>query len=290
MKKITRVLFFITMLGTLIFTGCSKSVEEVEETETTEAASEESTEEVAEGEIDEPIKMGIVAGDVNEEVWEIARNILEDKGYKVETVMFNDFNSPNQAVADGAIGYNFYQHEPFLNSYNEGNGTDLVKSGQGIYANKYAVFSSKVKNIDEVTDGMTVAIQSDNTNRSRSLFMLQDFGLIKLKDGVEMPTILDIEENPKNLDFLEMEATMIPSSYKDVDIACSVCSRWLKAGNTMDDELISVADLASALIVVSNKDNADGPTAKLIQEALCSQEVEDYLNDKYAGAVEVVFE
>lgn len=240
-------------------------------------------------EIVEPIKIGIVSGTSTTDVFNVALEVLEKEGYEVEVKVFNDFNSPNTAVHDGSLQYNFYQHLPFLDAFNESSGTDLVPIGEGVYTINYGVFSNKIDNVDQVEDGMTVAIQNDNTNRHISLKMLEKAGLIKLTEGVEMPSLLDVIENPKNLEFIEMEETLIPSAYNDVDLACSSSSQWKAADNDLSQAIISEQDEESTVYLVTTPGNEDSATSKLIQSALTSPEVKDFLEEEYRGVVTPVF-
>lgn len=283
MKKkqigLNKILVLLLLLS-IFLTACTKT------TDTNKKAT--SGEDIS-NEIVEPITVGLVAGSSTTEVFNVALKVLEDKGYKVETKIFNDFNSPNTAVNDGSLQYNFYQHLPFLNSFNESQGTDLVPIGDGVYTVNYGVFSNKIDNVDQIKDGMTVAIQNDNTNRRITLKMFENEGIIKLKEGVEMPTLLDIVDNPKNLKFMEMEETMIPAAFNDVDLACCSSSQWRASGNDTNDAIISKQDLESTLYLVTAPGNEDSPTSKLLQEALTSPEVKAFLEEKYKGVAAPVF-
>lgn len=266
MKKIIGVLLIALVL---MLTACGKSGD----VETKDAVLDESI----------PLEIAIVSGTSTTDVFSIAKEVLEKQGYTVKESVYTDFNSPNMAVADKSLDFNFYQHEPFLKAYNESNGTDLVTVGGGVYKIAYGVFSDKLKSIEEVSEGMTVAIQNDNSNRRISLGMLEKAGLIKLREGVEMPMLSDIVENPKNLKFIELEETLIASAMSDVDLGCISCSQWKAKGGDPETALLSDLDDDSTLYLVTRKGLEDSETAKVIQSALTSPEVKSYLGDKYKG-------
>lgn len=227
------------------------------------------------------IKFGVNVGNTATEVVKVAAEKLKSEGYTVEYTEFNDYITPNKAVEDGTIDFNFYQHIPFMKAYNEKNGDKLAYVGTGMYNLSYGIFSKNLKSINEVKDGMKVGIQNDTTNRSTSLHMLQDLGLIKLKDGVKLPTLLDIVSNPKHLNIIEMDEANIANSMKDLDIGCVSSTKWVKAGNSMNQALISKVDKANTMVVVTRKGNENSEIAKKIDEAMKSAEVKKFIEDHY---------
>lgn len=276
---IKKILVLLLLLSILL-TACTTTTGTNEEITSDEDVSDE---------IVEPITIGIMTTGSTTDVFNAGLEVLKREGYEVETTVFNDYNSPNTAVYDGSLQYNFYQHKPFLDAFNESQGTDLVPVGDGVFTISYGVFSNKIGNVEEVKEGMTVAIQNDASNRSVSLQLLENAGLIKLKEGVEIPTLLDVTENPKNLEFIEMEETMIPASYEDVDLACSIASWWKKSEMDLNDAIILGSDEKSVVYLVTTPGNKDSETSRVIQEALTSPEVKNYIEKEYKGIVEPVF-
>ncbi|EGW41511.1 MetQ/NlpA family ABC transporter substrate-binding protein [Desulfosporosinus sp. OT] len=248
-----------------------------------------SSETTASTDTNKTIKFGVNSGNTATEVFNVAAEKLKAEGYTVKLTEFNDYITPNKAVEDGTIDYNFFQHIPYLKAYNENNGNKLAYIGTGLYNLSYGIFSINLKSINDVKDGMKVGIQNDPTNRSTSLHMLQDLGLIKLKDGVELPTLLDIVSNPKHLNIIEMDEASIVNAMKDLDIGCVCSEKWVKAGNTMDQALISKVDKVNTMVVVTTKGNENSETAKKIDEAMKSAEVKKFLEEHYKGVMVPLF-
>lgn len=240
-------------------------------------------------EIIEPIVIGTVSGNTPAAISDIAIEVLEKEGYEVEKKVFNDYNSPNSSVSDGSLQYNFFQHLPFLEAFNESNDTDLVPIGNGVYTQNFGIYSHTVEHLDEIEEGMVVAIHNDNSNRRTSLRMLEEAGLIKLKEDVEMPTQLDIVENPKKIEFVEVEGTMIPSVYQDVDLACSASAFWQNADQDLNDAIFTIKDEEGVVYLVTSSGNEDSATSKLLEKAFTSQEVKDFIEEEFKGVAEPVF-
>lgn len=236
-----------------------------------------------------PIKFGVVVGGPSTGMFEIAKKELEKEGWKIDIVEFNDFNTPNTALADGSIDFNFYQHIPFLNAYNQSHGTKLVPVGDGVYNVYYGVFSDKISDIKDVKPGMKISIQNDNANRSTSLYMLAEAGLIKMKEGLASPNLLDISENPHNLEFIEMDEPSIIANLSDVDLACVSCSRWVEAGKSMNEAILKVENKENIMTVATIEGKENSEEAQAIQKACTSQVVKTYMEEKYAGAVKPRF-
>lgn len=139
---------------------------------------------------------------------------FEKEGYELKVVEFTDYVQPNNALEAGDLDANYFQHQPYLDNFNEENGTDIVSVGANLYI-PMAIFSEKLTNLDSIPDGATIAVPNDTTNEARALLLLQENGFIKLKDGVDIKaTVMDIEDNPHNLEFVEMDAAQIPRAIK----------------------------------------------------------------------------
>lgn len=226
----------------------------------------------------------------HEEITKIAQEKLAKEGITLEVVVFDDYVKPNLAVKDGELDLNFFQHAPYMETFNKENGTDLVSLG-GIHVEPIAFYSTKVKSLDELADGAEILIPNDATNGARALFLLEKNGLIKLKSGVELPTLLDIEENAKNIKFTEVEAAFIPSSYAEVDGAVINSNYAINAGlNPLVDGIV-IEDKESdyANILACNADRKDDEVLKKVVEAFTSEEVKKYIEDQYKGAIVPAF-
>ncbi|MDX5629371.1 MULTISPECIES: MetQ/NlpA family ABC transporter substrate-binding protein [unclassified Brenneria] len=142
---------------------------------------------------------------------------LKPAGYDIRVQVFNDNIALNHATADGSIDANYFQNEKYLNSFNQSNGTRLVAYGPNIYTTPVVFVSKKHKDVNAFPDGAKIGIANDSANRARELALLAANGLIKLRPGVELPTLLDITENPKNLKFIEIDPRSRVGAFADLD-------------------------------------------------------------------------
>ena len=155
---------------------------------------------------------------------------LKSEGYELKVVEYNDYVQPNVALANGDLDANYFQHLPYLENYNQENGTDLVSAG-AIHFEPMGLYAGKSSDIKNVPDGAKIAVPSDATNEARALLLLQDQGVIKLKDGAGLEaTANDIEENPHNIQLVEVEAAAVPRSLDDCDFAVINGNYALSAG------------------------------------------------------------
>lgn len=224
------------------------------------------------------------------EILEAARGEIEAAGYSLEITEFTDYVMPNSALAEGSLDANFFQHEPYLENYNAENGTDLVSAG-AIHYEPMAIYAGKTASLDALPDGATVAIPNDTTNENRALLLLQENGLITLNEGVGLEaTPNDIAENPKNLQFSELEAAAISRSLQDVDIAVINGNYAIDAGLTLDDAIAQEEDssdgaqLYQNVIAVRNGDE-NSEKIQVLVNALKSDTVKQYIEENYKGAV-----
>lgn len=221
--------------------------------------------------------------------------LVEKDGYKLEVKEFTDYVQPNTATEDGEVDANYFQHKPYLDNFNKEKGTHLV-SVEGIHFEPFGLYPGKTKDLQNLQDGATVAVPNDATNEARALLLLQDAGLIKLKDGIDPTsdaTKLDITENPKNLDIQEIAAEQLPRSLADVDLAVINGNYALQADlNASEDSLITEnPDYAKVYVNVvacrSGEENSDKIQA--LKKALQSDDVKKYVDETYKGAVVTVF-
>ena len=220
--------------------------------------------------------------------------LLEKEGYTLEVKEFTDYVQPNTVTEEGEVDANYFQHKPYLDNFNAEKGTHLV-SIEGIHFEPMGVYSKKITDLSSLKDGATVAVPNDATNEARALLLLQDQGLITLKDGAGIEaTPNDIVSNPKNLSFKELEAATVPSVVDDVEIAIINGNYAIAAGFKTSDALaIESADSLAAqtyenLLVVKDG-NQDSDKTKALAKALNSDEVRDYINNTFEGAVVPVF-
>ena len=263
-KTIATVALAVLTLGAFSLTGCSSNAADdtASDTEATEA---DTTTEAA-GDEDKVIKVG-ASVTPHAEILEHVKQTLADEGYTLEIVEYNDYVLPNTALEDGDLDANFFQHQPYLDNFNEENNTHLV-SVAAVHFEPFAIYAGKTDSLDDLQDGATVAVPNDTTNEARALLLLEAQGLIKLKDGVGLDaTVLDIEENPKNLQIQEIEAAQIVRSLPDVDIAC-INGNYAKEGGLDVADAIAVeasdslaADTYANVIAVKEGNENTGTTA-----------------------------
>lgn len=241
---------------------------------------------------DKVIKIGVTPKP-HKEIIDAAVPLLEKEGYKVEITEFNDYVQPNTAVEEGSLDVNFFQHTPYLNEQVQSRGLHL-KSVAAIHLEPMGLYSKKITSLDELKDGYTIAVPNDPSNEARALKLLAANGLIKIKDG-ELVTPADITENPKNLKFNELEAAAIPRAIDDVDAAIINGNYAIEAGfDVLKDGIIkedkdSEAAKPYANIVVVKEGNENLEKIQALVKALTSDEVRDFINKEYNGAVIPVF-
>ena len=229
------------------------------------------------------------------EILAVAAEVLEKEGWKLEITEYNDYVVPNNVVEDGEIDANYFQHQPYLDTFNEENGTHLVSVAM-VHYEPFGIYAGTKSSIADLAEGDKIAIPNDGSNRARALLLLEAQGLIKLKDGVGMDaTVLDIAENVLNLEIVEMEAAQIAGVRDSVALAVINGNYALNAGLNAGKDAIATEDAASvsaqtyANIVVVKEGNEKSEKAQALVKALTSQEVKDYINNTYSGAVVPIF-
>jgi len=229
------------------------------------------------------------------EILEFAKPLLEAKGYELDVTVFDDYVQPNLVVESGEFDANYFQHVPYLDSFNEEQGTDLVNAG-GIHYEPFGIYPGQKASLDDVADGDVIALPNDTTNEARALLLLQDNGLLTLKDGAGLTaTIKDITENPHNLDFEELEAAQVARVKDEVAFVVLNGNYALEAGFSVGKDAIayeksdSEAAKTYVNIIAVKNGNEGNDGIKALVEVLKSDDVKKYIADTYDGAV-VAFE
>ena len=229
------------------------------------------------------------------EILKVAADVLAKEGYTLKITEYNDYVVPNNVVEDGEIDANYFQHQPYLDTFNAENGTHLV-SVAAIHYEPLGLYAGTKSAIADLGAGDKIAVDNDATNRARGLQLLEAQGLIKLKEGVGLTaTKLDIVENPLNLDIVELEAAQIPNVLDSVAMGVINGNYALGAGlNAGTDALaVEASDSLAATtfgnILVVKAGNEATPKTEALKKALLSQEVKDYINNTYSGAVVPIF-
>lgn len=229
------------------------------------------------------------------EILNAAKDVLAEQGYELVVKEFSDYVIPNTALEDGELDANYFQHTPYLNNFNKENGTDLVVAAEMHYE-PFGIYPGKTAKLDALADGASVAIPNDGSNETRALLLLQDVGLIKLKDGIDptsSATVLDIAENPKNLQISEIAAEQLPRALEDVDIAVINGNYALSAGLNANSDAIATENpdygkVYVNIVAVRKGDETSEKTQALVK-ALQSEKVREFIEDTYQGAVVPVF-
>lgn len=226
------------------------------------------------------------------EILNLIKSDLAAEGVNLQVVEFTDYVTPNDAVESGDIDANYFQHIPYLNSFNEEKGYHLVNAG-GIHVEPFALYSHKVKSVADLKKKATIAIPNDPTNEGRALLLLESAGLITLKDGAGITaTPLDIAKNPLKLKFREIEAASLPRTLDDVDAAVINGNYAIPAGLSAAKDGLFVEGSSSPYvnIVAVKAGNENKAEIKALIKALQSEKVKAYVAEKYPnGEVVVVF-
>lgn len=229
------------------------------------------------------------------EILKEVQSELEEKGIELEIKEFSDYAQLNPALEDKSLDANFFQHQPFLDNFNAENKTDIVAAAQ-IHYEPLGVYPGKAKAIDALADGATVTVPNDTTNEARALLLLETIGLIKVnpKAGLNA-TVKDIAENPKNIKIKELAAEQLTRALADVDLAVINGNYALQAGyNSATDALAkeeaeSVAAQTYANIIAVRKGDENREEIKALIEALKSDKVKKFIEEKYNGSVVPLF-
>ena len=225
------------------------------------------------------------------EILEQAKPLLEAKGYDLQVTVFDDYVQPNEVVESGDFDANYFQHIPYLESFNEEKGTHLVNAG-GIHYEPFGIYPGTKASLDELADGDSIAVPNDTTNEARALLLLQDNGIITLKEGAGLTaTKNDIVENTYNVDIVELEAAQVPRVKDEVAFMVLNGNYALEAGFSVAKDAIAYekADSEAAKtyvnVIAVKEGNENSDKIKALVEVLTSQEIKDYINNTYDGAV-----
>lgn len=258
--------------------------------ETTVAAGESSAE--ASGEL-QTITVGASPAP-HAEILAAAKDILKEKGYDLVIKEYTDYVQPNLALEAGDLDANYFQHLPYLEQFNAERGTKLV-SAAAIHYEPFGIYAGKTASLDELKDGATVAVPNDATNEARALLLLEAQGLIKLKDGAGLnATKNDIVTNDKKLDIKEIEAAQVPRSLQDVDIAVINGNYAIEAGLKVADALAaedskSIAATTYGNVIAVKEGSEKNDAILALIDAITSDEVKQFIDEKYEGAVVPLF-
>ncbi len=295
MKKLTALLL-TGALAVSALTGCGssssdKAADTTDKTEEATDAAEDTadTAKAADGELT-TIKVAASATP-HAEILEQAKPLLAEQGYDLEVTVFDDYVQPNLVVESGDFDANYFQHIPYLDSFNEEKGTHLVNAG-GIHYEPFGIYPGTKKSLDELAEGDSIAVPNDTTNEARALLLLQDNGIIKLKDGAGLTaTKTDIVENPKNVEIVELEAAQVARVVDETAYVVLNVNYALEAGYSVGKDALAyeTSDSEAAKtyvnVIAVKEGNENTDAIKALVDTLKSDDIKNYINETYDGAV-----
>lgn len=225
------------------------------------------------------------------EILEEAKTLLKDKGYELEVKVFDDYVQPNNVVESGEFDANYFQHVPYLEQFNEEKGTHLVVAGK-IHYEPFGIYPGTKKDLKDIAKGDKIAVPNDTTNEARALLLLQDNGIIKLKEGAGIKaTVNDIEENPNNIEIVELEAAQVPRVVNEVAYVVLNGNYALEANYTVKKDALayeksdSEAAKTYVNVIAVKEGNENSEKIKALVDVLKSDSIKKFIDEKYDGAV-----
>ncbi len=293
MKKKVLSSILLGALTLSIFTGCGSSdsaadtsTDVAETAETSNAADSASTEVESKGTI-----TVAASATPHAEILEAAKPILAEQGWDLEVTIYDDYVLPNEVVESGEFDANYFQHVPYLDSFNEERGTHLVEVGK-IHYEPFGIYPGTKASLDDIAEGDVIAVPNDTTNEARALLLLQDNGIITLKDGAGLTaTVNDIAENPYNVQIQELAAEQVARVKDEVAFVVLNGNYALEAGFSVSKDSIAyeTSDSEAAKtyvnVIVVKEGNEDNEGVKALVDVLKSDEIKEYINSTYDGAV-----
>ena len=294
MKKKLFSLALAAALSLTLLAGCSGGTQP-SASPSTEPSETPSASTPAESTPVENVKLRVGASPTpHAEILEFAKSLLAEQGVDLEIVEFDDYVLPNTAVEEGDLDANYFQHLPYLENFNTENGTHLVSVG-AIHYEPFGIYAGKTASLADLPDGATISVPNDGTNEARALLLLEQEGLIKLKEDAGLnATKESIVENPHNYEIVELEAKLLPETLQDVDISVINGNYAIGAGLKVADALAteSAEGLGAstfANIIAVKEGNEDNAAVKALLDVLQSDAVKAFIEETYQGAVVPVF-
>ena len=252
----------------------------------------ETTDDTDSGDTAETVTLKVAASPTpHAEILEQVKPILAEQGIDLVITEYGDYIVPNTAVDEGDEDANYFQHTPYLEQFNAENGTDLVSAGK-IHYEPMGIYAGKTASLEELPDGATIAVPNDATNEARALQLLAAQGLIEIDPEAGLnATPNDITSNPKNLEFTELDAAMIPNTSEEFDLNVINSNYALQAGLNPAEDALASEDASSdaaqtyANIVAVKAGHENDPAIVALVDALHSEEIQEFINTTYAGSV-----
>lgn len=271
-------------------TGCGNSSKETKaetSAETTAETGEETSGAVADG-----TKLTIAATPTpHAEILNAAKELMAEKGIDLEIVEFTDYVQPNKVVDAGDIDANYFQHMPYLENFNEEQGTKLVSAG-AIHYEPLGIYPGKSSDLANIPAGAEIAVPNDATNEARALLLLEANGIITLKEGAGLnATANDIAENPYNVNIVELAAEQVSRAAEDADFLVLNGNYALQANFSVEKDALAKEESDSeaaqtyANIIAVREGDEERPEIKTLVEVLKSDEIKSFIETTYEGAV-----
>lgn len=290
MKKKLLSLLVAGILVTGTLAGCGAAKEDTTDATSAAATSEDKKATEAENTENKVIKVA-ASSTPHAEILAKAKEILAKQGYDLEVTEFEDYVQPNEVVESGEFDANYFQHIPYLDSFNKEKGTHIVNAG-GIHCEPFGIYSGTKKSLDDLADGDTIAVPNDTTNEARALLLLQDNGIITLKEGAGLEaTVNDIAKNPKNIKIVELEAAQVARVVGENAFVVLNGNYALEAGFSVAKDSLAYekSDSEAAKTYVNiigvKEGNENNEAIKALVDVLKSDDIKHYINEKYDGAV-----
>lgn len=310
MKKLTALLL-TGALAISVLTGCGNTTDTKDQAATdaatdatdeatdaadasdaTDASDAEATDDASDAAVESKGTITVAASATpHAEILEEAKPILAEQGWDLEVTVFDDYVQPNLVVESGEFDANYFQHIPYLDDFNAEQGTHLVNAG-GIHYEPFGIYPGTKSSLDDLADGDVIAVPNDTTNEARALLLLEANGVITLKDGAGLAaTVNDIAENPKNVEIKELEAAQVSRVKDEVAFVVLNGNYALQAGFSVAKDALAyeASDSEAAKtyvnIIAVKEGHENDPGIQALVKVLKSDEIKQYINDTYDGAV-----
>lgn len=291
MKKRVTAVILTAALAVAALAGCGNTATSEPAAEATESASTTAAQETENTSSEDKTITVAASATPHAEILEQAKSILAEQGWDLQVTVFDDYVQPNNVVESGDFDANYFQHIPYLESFNEEHGTHLVNAG-GIHYEPFGIYLGTKSSLDDLSSGDVIAVPNDTTNEARALLLLQDNGILTLKDGVGLEaTVNDIVENPKDVKIQELAAEQVARVREEVAFVVLNGNYALQAGLSVGKDAIkfetsdSEAAKTYVNVIAVKEGNENSDKIKALVSALKSDEIKKYINDTYDGAV-----
>lgn len=291
MKKRVTAVILTAALAVAALAGCGNTATSEPAAEATESASTTAAQEAENTSSEDKTITVAASATPHAEILEQVKSILAEQGWDLQVTVFDDYVQPNNVVESGDFDANYFQHIPYLESFNEEHGTHLVNAG-GIHYEPFGIYPGTKSSLDDLSSGDVIAVPNDTTNEARALLLLQDNGILTLKDGVGLEaTVNDIVENPKDVKIQELAAEQVARVREEVAFVVLNGNYALQAGLSVGKDAIkfetsdSEAAKTYVNVIAVKEGNENSDKIKALVSALKSDEIKKYINDTYDGAV-----